>query len=234
MDWQTIIIVVGLLGGLAQILQWLETSQWLRRLLPMSTGFLGGVFNLCLLTLLVIGILRLGGLEHSLGEWVSQNASPQITPENVETNIRTWLDAFGLSVKKIPNPDPNVYFGLEVMLRSGTPVIVTRAKPFERYVTLQSALVVSPEHKAPLGKLTEPQMTQLRNGLSSELSKAKIGFEIKGLPLSNIVVATRIPITNRLTEYEFIARIDEIEFAVVVARAAFVSGLERLTRPAAQ
>lgn len=68
--WTRAAVAIGILGRLAQILQWIETSHWVRRVLPASVrlvsehaALLTGVVNLAIITLLVLGLLRLRQLE---------------------------------------------------------------------------------------------------------------------------------------------------------------------------
>lgn len=99
MSWNAIIAVVAVLAGLAQILQWIETSRWLRRF-SVSPKILGGIFNLCLLVLLGIGHWRVANLE--AGRTVASEelnfAQWSVTPDG--TSCVATIDTSRLSFER--------------------------------------------------------------------------------------------------------------------------------------
>jgi len=61
--WKKIALIIGVVAGIAQIFQWIETSKWLRALPMISSSVLSGIFNLSLLALIAIGLWRISSLE---------------------------------------------------------------------------------------------------------------------------------------------------------------------------
>ena len=229
MDWKNLVQILGALAAVAQILSSLD--HLLQGRLPglrmlLNKALFSTIFNLCLVALLTLGVLKLGDLAQleSSVRAIEAASRPQITPENVETNIRAWLDAFGLSAKKLQ--DPAFVFGFEVRA-SNLPLLVVREKRFDRYITIQAVLRVAPEHQAMMAKLTKEQQDQLVGAILIEAAKARAGvvFDRKD---NTIAVSKRVPITGGLTEYEFIGRMDEVQLATMVANETLLS---RLSRP---
>ena len=176
--------------------------------------------------------LLTAGIMLSIAAWSAlPTRQPQITPDNVETNIRAWLDAFSLATKRLPDQPQNVVFLFEVRPKPDMPILVARTRPLDRYLVIQANIDISPLHKALIEKLTEVERAKLFLELSVELARAKIGYEIS-FPLSKITVMRRVPITNNLTEDVFIDRIGEVETAVNLARQSFVLVLDRLATKA--
>jgi hypothetical protein len=192
-----------------------------------SKAVFSGIFNLCVVALLTMGVLKLGDLAQLDASVRSLEAAsrPQITPENVETHIRSWLDTFELSAKKVQGPA--FIFGYEVGPQS-LPVLVVREKRFERYITIQAVLRVSPEHQAMMTKLTKEQQDQLVGAIILETARAGAGV-VYDRKDNTIAVSKRVPITGGLTEYEFVSRLDAVKLATLVANETLVSKLDRMS-----
>lgn len=169
------------------------------------------------LTLFIILVLR--------GMAALPRPQQEITPENVESNIRNWLDTFRLAAKKESNPE--AYFIFVVTAPNGNPIVVTRTKALDRYITYQATLTVSPQHLEILDKLPEDQSTQLIRELTIELARSRIGFSIVGPGLKGIVLNKALPITNNLTEGTFAQYLDEMDSGLILARETIVLALER-------
>lgn len=146
---------------------------------------------------------------------IPKNRPPDVTTDNIEKNVRTWLDDFGLSTKK--EDDPATYFKLTATMPSGDPVTIARLKTHDSYVAVEALISISPEHKTVLDKLSPQEMTDFFNQLNMELARAKIGNIIQ-LP-TQITVVSRIPITSSLTEDEFVRCVDEVEFDIIIVRS---------------
>jgi hypothetical protein len=97
MEWKNWVETIGVVGGLAQVIS--LAIQVRQGGLPSVAGLsskavFSGIFNLCVVALLTMGVLKLGDLAQLDASVRSLEAAsrPQITPENVETHIRSWLD----------------------------------------------------------------------------------------------------------------------------------------------
>ena len=155
---------------------------------------------------------------------------PQTTAENVEARIREWTDTFGLSVRK-ERAEPGVYFVLVANLRNGTPVYISRAKAMDGYLQLQAALSLSQEHQAIVSRLSKGQALRISQELMQEMARFKIGFSLSGVPLQQIRVTRSVPITASLTEETFARNLDEVDSAVMLAKATVSLALEDITPP---
>jgi hypothetical protein len=149
---------------------------------------------------------------------------PQVTANNVETNIRAWLDHFQLGTKKISDPDS--HFSYIVTLRNGTLVTLKHVKNFDNYITLLANLEISPEQKIQLAGLKKEQLNLLIHEVVLELSRTKAEGMILN-PLQNVLLERRVPITNNLTEDIFIERLNEVGFVLNAARETIILGLNR-------
>jgi len=139
--------------------------------------------------------------------------APEITATNVETNIRTWLDSFHLSSKKMD--DPQSLFALVVTLDNGTRMVIARPKLLDRYIVLQSSITISQEDKAIFDGLPLEERAIFAARLSAELSRTGMGFTMD-LAQNNITLTRRVPITSNLTEGTFMENFDEMDSAKIL------------------
>jgi hypothetical protein len=144
------------------------------------------------------------------GRAILSTEQRQIKPENVETEIKTWISSFGYAF--VSMSDNESYFTLRVTLPSGKPIMVSRTKQRDQYITVRGAVAIAPQHLTILTKMPQAQVTRIRHGLAIELARSKIGF-VETMPLQLIMVEKRIPITTALTESMFMDTVDEVELA---------------------
>jgi len=156
-------------------------------------------------------------------------ARPDTTPGNVEKNIRTWLDNFGLAVKK--EVDPTMYFRLTVTLVNGNPLLVARPKARDHYLTFQSNLTLSPEHQAMMERMSGAQTERVLEELALELGRLQIGHAIQWPPFTGVMLIRLVPITADYTEAKFAASLDEMDLAINVARTATSLAIARNAPP---
>jgi hypothetical protein len=148
---------------------------------------------------------------------------PQITPDNVEANIRTWLDASGISTRILDEPDR--IFALGVMMDSGTPVEISRPKSSDRYIIFQTKLVPDDDRRAQLDKLSGEEKDQLVQELELEMARAKVSY-IRESELKGFTMIRGVPI-NALTESIFNDKIGDLDFAHSLARQTIIVRLDR-------
>lgn len=153
------------------------------------------------------------------GQAPLSRAPSQITPENVEANIKVWADNFQLGITKMP-PQSDIDFGLMITTKgSNNPVEIRRFKQSPAYLQFQSNLVLSPEHQKIVAKLTEEQSAYVTEELELELAHSRIGFTIVGpqeqaQPQIQLVVLSKaVPIAG-LTESAFASYVDEMDSAI--------------------
>jgi len=113
MPWTTLSVVVAVVAAIVQILSWLETSQWLRTL-RMTPKLLSGIFNVCLLALLAIGVWRLTVLENRLSAAPSttltavepkQPAPPKVKPPDLRVYAEGNKEVEGQNFEVAVNKD---------------------------------------------------------------------------------------------------------------------------------
>jgi len=151
----------------------------------------------------------------------------RVTPENIEGKVREWLDAFGLTVRKLPEKDaPDAFFALVVTFSSGAGVIVARPTERPRYLVVQVNLGVNEVHQKAFGELTEEKQKRLIRQIRSEMSRARVGWSGIGMPLTTIRLIDRLPITLDLTESAFIAKLEAMEHGTILAENVLIDGIE--------
>jgi len=146
---------------------------------------------------------------------------PQTTVENIEANIRAWLDYFGLGVQK--NTDPEAHFVFLVTCRSGMGLYVARFKSRDRYIAFGSNIEISAEHREILAALPKEKSGRITEGLAFELAKTGVGFKLDMQTdgtMSKISLQRAILITPNLTEDSFAHYVDQMESNAQVARVA--------------
>jgi hypothetical protein len=209
MDWNGIwsgvlsnilygLLIVG--GGVMFAYLKKKQSQWL----PMFTWGLGGA------ALILACILMWKGLMAIPEKHVS------ITPQNVEANIRTWLDDFHLSTKSDSNPA--AHFVLLATLSNGDGVYIVRLHDLEHYLVFKSNIGISPDHLSIIRSMGKADYDQFVAETSLELARAKVNFALSGSPVTNIAIESTLPITENLTEADVMKSIDEMDAAMVLVR----------------
>ncbi len=161
------------------------------------------------------------------GRAVFSKQRPQTTPENLETNIRVWLDNFGLASQKQTNDA--ACFLIAVTMKNGNPVAIFRPKMGDRYISFQSRVTVSPEHQAPMNAMPRPVQEKVSREVALELVRANIGYTMEGMPISAVTVVKSVVISSALTEDVFVALLDQMDSALNLAKLGIVTAIERNT-----
>lgn len=128
--WTRAAVVIGVLGGLAQILQWIETSRWLRQVFPAGvrlvsehTAILGGVVNLAIIALLVIGVLKVRQLEH---KQAVDDQDVRVKMGSLETRVWDELN------KSLPTVRGNIQTQFDELLAEVRKQIEQRQRDLDR------------------------------------------------------------------------------------------------------
>lgn len=155
----------------------------------------------------------------------------QVTPDTIETSIRTWADTFGLGIKK--ESESGSYFVYVITLPSSTPVAVSRSRKLDRYISFSTTLTVSPQHSSALERLSTSEMDQISRHVAVEMARFKIGFSLLGpSPLKAVLLVKSVPITSDFTEGSFAEQLSTMDSAVALARETLILNLNRLvSRP---
>jgi hypothetical protein len=159
------------------------------------------------------------------GRALLSKQQPQTTPENVETNMRAWIDNFGLASQKQTNNAAHFIF--TVTMNNGNPVGIFRPKVRDRYVSFQSQITVAPEHQAQLDAMSRPQQEKVTKEITLEFVRANLGYVIDGTPIRNMTIIKSALISAALTEDVFVGFLDQMDSAINLAKLAIVLAIER-------
>jgi hypothetical protein len=92
-------------------------------------------------------------------------------------------------------------------------ILVTRPKALDRYIVLQSSIIISPADKAMFDGLPEEEKGLFAGRLAVELSKTGMGYVMDLATSSNITLLRRVPITANLNEGNFMEAVDALDNA---------------------
>ena len=153
--------------------------------------------------------------------------SAAITPQNVESKITEWVDAFGLARQKLS--DPSFRFAYKVVAQTNVPVLVIRTKDHDHYLTLISNVGFTPEQKTLFDNLSEPQKEAFIREIRLEAAKAKIATSLDRQS-SLWTIERRVPITPQLTEADLLDNLGEVNYSALILIDTMADALERRQR----
>lgn len=195
------ILILGV-GAVLTILQ-ATHSRW-------AEPSLYGMAGICLMAIIIFAFT---------GRPILSKKQPQTTVHNVESNIRAWIDYFGLGVQKLAEPES--YFALLVTLRNGLGIFVARMKARDRYIVFGCNIEISPEHRNVLARLPKEKSSRIAEEVALELAKTGVGYNLEIQPdgtMTKISLQRASPITSSFSQDTFVAHIDQLESNVLVAR----------------
>ncbi|HXX18377.1 MAG TPA: hypothetical protein VEJ46_03155 [Candidatus Acidoferrum sp.] len=160
---------------------------------------------------------------------------PEVTPDNIEQNLKVWSEDLGIPYASQPMPD--TYFAFSMTTRSGTQFQVIRStKEKPAYLQFQSQMTLAPDLQALMGTLAPSQVEEVTQEVTVELAKSRVGFTMatastqqpNGKPITQTVILLQkgAPIAS-LNEYNFSGYVDDIEFTAQLAKAATAVALKR-------
>lgn len=148
---------------------------------------------------------------------------PLITSDNLEVNVRQWLDDFHLSVKR--KDDPDAFFSFDIVGPSGG-MTLRRAKKLDKYLVLGAIAGLDEKLMNEYSRLSDEQKAELDSDLKLELARARLSFEYR-LP-GPILISNAIPITANLTEYDVIKNISDFGDAILLVKTSVAANLARI------
>jgi len=148
---------------------------------------------------------------------------PIITAENLEANVRQWLDDFHLTVKK--RDEPEDFFSFDIMGPENG-MTLRHAKRLDKYLVLGAVVSLGGELVNEYKNLSDEQKSELGNNLRLELARAKLSFQYQ-LP-KQILIENAIPITKSLTEYDLIKSISEFDDAILLVKTSIDVNLTKI------
>jgi hypothetical protein len=151
--------------------------------------------------------------------------SAEVTPENVEENLKTWADHLAMSLERQAPSDTKFFAYIGRAGGPRDPVEISRVKEKPGYLQLNATISLSPEHQAALSKLSKQDSTKFINELGLEMARLKMGASlgiaanIKREPIQlTVALQKAVPISN-LNEGYFAERFDEMTGAMAQVRA---------------
>jgi hypothetical protein len=207
--WELLTIAYGVLVGYLKR----TNSTWF---LPALWGAIGA---LIMATALYVGSL------------VNQKENPIINQDNSEEVVRSWLDSYAVVRTRIALQNellPNQYFRIESTYPSGDTVNVVRLKGHEGYIVTYADLVIAQEHLDKIKKLSQADQADLQQVMS--IAMANTGTEFVSDATKAFHVEKRIPISG-LTEFTFINNLEDVDRAIILARATLITELDHRLKP---
>src|ERR1700687_138664 len=206
--WE-LLLIVGVGIGLGYI-----KAKWPLLAPPVFYGVVGAAcYALILFTL--------------TGHSILSRQQPETTPENVEANIRGWCDYWHFGVQK--QSDTSTYFAYAITIPiSNHQFRIYRSKDYDHYLRFETSFPFDPEHYSILTKLPDDKKTRIREEVSLELAKSRVGYKLvpDADPLQGVVLQKLAPITASLTQDAFMEDTSEMDLAITVAARAFQLAVE--------
>jgi hypothetical protein len=141
--------------------------------------------------------------------------------ENVEVLVRLWLNNFRIGVKN--DPIPETYFRVSATMDGGARMIVGRPRgEFNGYILIRSDITATPDEVRVMEALGEEKVNQILLEIKLELARAKVGYGNLVFPVTNFYILKRMPINEHLSEDVLIAKMEEVEAALLAVAAVFL------------
>jgi hypothetical protein len=191
-NWVADAIGTALVGG--TMLAWIKKRHpsWIS---TMCWG-LGGAIAI----LIGAGALRVVALPSPM--------SSGVTTDNIEAQVRKWLDKLGHSTTPVESTDK--YFQFNVTSGDGSNFVIARPKGvFDQYLVMVGTVTIK---ESQLKLLSDGGVRKLMRYIQIEADRLKISVSMNSPP-TRITVATRIPISPQLTEDIFVDHVADIEFS---------------------
>jgi hypothetical protein len=123
--------------------------------------------------------------------------SVQMTPENMGSYIRNWIDKFHLTVQS--TSDDPTFFSFTVTIQNAR-VVVSRPKTRADYVVLVTRITPNQSEQALLNKLTSDEMARMVQEMNNEAARRPDTTFASSLNPLTLVLEQQIRITGSLTE----------------------------------
>ncbi len=156
--------------------------------------------------------------------------SQEVTPENVEANIKIWADHLAISYQRKDVPDGDFFYGTVTV--GNIPIDVFRVKGKPGYLQMKGTLNFAAQHQSAMAKLSERDFSQFVNQLNLEVARLKLTADV-GLifdqktkqPIRTTIVLDKgIPIAG-LSEGIFSSQVDDINGDINQLKAFVNAGL---------
>jgi hypothetical protein len=186
---------------------------------PVMYG-LGAAVLLAALVIAIVGFMAI------------PSPKPKTTPDNVESQIKKWVEINGVGITRPTTPIPDTYFAYMLTLKNNNQVMVGRAKNNSRRLDFQLYLQPSEEDQRILNALSKDDASQVLQEVTRDLGLAKIGHTIstatpliQGATISpfgvqlGIVIQKAVPIED-LDEDKFFQAVNEIDSGAMIVKSS--------------
>jgi hypothetical protein len=151
-----------------------------------------------------------------------------ITPENVESYVRQWLDNFNVAVQKLPKSE-KFHFNYKVDYKDRTHLHILHPKERSHYLTILAHFTMPKGYKDLFDRLPEPEKKRFLIGIRTEVSRARIRCGWKSF-FEKINIEKLLPITT-LTEGDLIEQLDGVHASQLLVMDTIILRLEQEGKP---
>lgn len=139
----------------------------------------------------------------------------RITPANIETNVRKWLDDQSFSVASIQEQD--TYFTLKISFQNnGRVVYLRRTKADGKVLWLSAKINMDDQEQALMKSASQTQKDALSLRLQDRISQEQLIFSGAKEPFDNIFLQKRLGIGQSLDEYRFLDAVNQMDFGIIL------------------
>jgi len=154
-----------------------------------------------------------------------------VTPENVESYVRQWLDNFNVSLQKLPKSE-KLHFDYKVAFVDRAHLHIGHPKERSHYLRILAHFALPKRYKDLFDKLSEPEKKRFVLGTRTEIYRARINCSCKTF-FDKIVITKLLPIAT-LTEGDVIEQLNAVHASqsLVIDTINLGLGLEQEGEPA--
>jgi hypothetical protein len=156
------------------------------------------------------------------GRAVFSKEPPETTVDNVEQNVRSWLDWYGVGVTKRSTTDE--FFAFSVTMRSGNVLGVARPKDRDRYLILRTSL--TSDLTSVIDKMNDLQKARLGDEVMLEMARSRATYHWDP-PSGGMDIMKIVPISSALTQDTFASRVEELDAEIELARESVRLSIDR-------
>lgn len=145
----------------------------------------------------------------------------RVTIDNIEQNIRAWLDQSGFSVKS--DSVPETFFRLSAQSPGGCALSIGRPRAgLIEHVVIHAPIANEKTVLKELQDAAKYEQARLLELVKVELARAKVGYSGLSFPVvQQFTVGKSVPITDSLNEEAFIRAVWDVEAAVNAVMAVY-------------
>jgi hypothetical protein len=120
----------------------------------------------------------------------------EITPDNVEAQLKKWSGEFGFQWTNLPIPENFSIFSLEVTLPNGTKIVTGRPKNETFAVDIATFLIPPPDQVQALDAMQPSDANVLLHNLRIDVEREQMAWIGITRPLRIISIAKEVPLSS--------------------------------------